>query len=77
VLRIGGNYLFSTVDQVPVVLVIPGVGHHIVVQLEVRRLDRKLAAFQVFRGRRDIANAFTFFQNPERSSGGHFAVFGK
>src|SRR5882757_9480377 len=51
--------LFSTVDQVPVGLVVPGVEHHTFVQLEVRRLDRKLSAFQVFRGCHDIANALT------------------
>src|SRR5437764_8661355 len=51
--------LFSTADQVPVGLVIPGVEHHTVVQLEVRRLDRKLSAFQVSRGCHDIANALT------------------
>src|SRR5882757_10474092 len=51
--------LFSTVDQVPVGLVVPGVEHHTVVQLEVRRLDRKLSAFQVFRGCHDIASALT------------------
>src|ERR1700693_528497 len=52
--------LFSTVDQIPVGLVVPGVEHHTVVQLEVRRLDRKLSAFQVFRGCHDIANALTY-----------------
>src|SRR5882762_5764508 len=51
---------FSTVDQVPVGLVVPGVEHHTVVQLQVRRLDRKLSAFQVFRGCHDIANALTY-----------------
>src|SRR5437016_14234553 len=51
--------LFSTAEQVPVGLVIPGVEHHTVVQLEVRRLDRKLSAFQVSRGCHDIANALT------------------
>ena len=38
--------LFSTVDQVPVGLVVPGVEYHTVVQLEVRRLDRKLSALK-------------------------------
>src|SRR5580704_14223145 len=52
--------LFSTVDQVPVGLVVPGIEHHTVVQLEVRRLDRKLSAFQVFGGCHDIANALTY-----------------
>src|SRR5882762_3428715 len=52
--------LFSTVDQVPVGLVVPGVEHHTVVQLEVRRLDRKLSAFQVFGGSHDIANALAY-----------------
>src|ERR1700693_4106980 len=52
--------LFSTVDQIPVGLVVPGVEHHTVVQLEVRRLDRKLSAFQVFRSCHDIANALTY-----------------
>src|SRR4030088_1379274 len=51
--------LFSTVDQGPVGLVVPGVEHHTVVPLEVRRLDRKLSAFQVFRGCHDIASALT------------------
>src|SRR5882724_13070744 len=51
--------LFSTVDQVPVGLVVPGVEHHTVVPLEIRRLDRKLSAFQVFGGCHDIANALT------------------
>src|ERR1700704_1454806 len=51
--------LFSTVDQVPVGLIIPGVEHHAVVQLEVRRHDRKLSALQVFGGCHDIANALT------------------
>src|ERR1700722_11348052 len=49
--------LFSTADQVPVGLIVPGVEHHTVVQLEVRRLDRKLSAFQVVGGCYDIANA--------------------
>src|SRR5580692_12113640 len=52
--------LFSTVDQVPVGLVVPGVEHHTIVQLEVGRLDRKLSAFQVFGGRHDIANALAY-----------------
>src|SRR5580700_2440936 len=52
--------LFSSVDQIPVSLVVPGVEHHAVVQLEVRRLDRKLSAFQVFGGCHDIANALTY-----------------
>src|SRR6202043_2155875 len=52
--------LFSTVDQLPVGLVVPGVEHHTVVQLEVRRLDRKLSAFQVFGGCHDIANALAY-----------------
>src|SRR3984893_11635304 len=51
--------LFSTVDQVPVGLVVPGVEHYTVVQPEIRRLDRKLSAFQVFGGCHDIANALT------------------
>src|SRR5437016_12968145 len=50
---------FSTVDQVPVSLVVPGVEHHTVVQLEVRKLNRKLSSFQVFRGGHDVANALT------------------
>src|SRR3981189_951386 len=53
-------WLFSTVDQVPVGLVVPGVEHHTVVQLEVRRLDRKLSAFQIFRCGYNIANALTY-----------------
>src|SRR5450432_1512098 len=53
-------FLFFTIDQSPVGLVVPGVEHHAVVQLEVRRLDRKLSAFQIFRGRHDIANALTY-----------------
>src|SRR6202011_2222020 len=52
--------LLSAIDQVPVGLVVPGVEHHTVVQLQVRRLDRKLSAFQVFRGCHDIANALTY-----------------
>src|SRR6202162_1499976 len=52
--------LFSTVDEVPVGLIIPGVEHHAVVQLEVRRHDRKLSALQVFGGCHDIANALTY-----------------
>ena len=51
--------LFSTVDQVPVSLVVPGVEDHTIVQLEVCRLDGSLSAFQVFSGRHDIANAFS------------------
>src|ERR1700678_2614940 len=51
---------FSAVDQIPVSLVVPGVEHHTVVQLEVLRLDRKLSAFQVFGGSHDIANALTY-----------------
>src|ERR1700757_1580314 len=50
----------SPVDQVPVGLVVPGVEHHAVVQLEVRRFDRKLSAFQVFGGCHDIANALAY-----------------
>ena len=46
---------FSTVDQVPVGLVVPGVEHHAVVLLQVPGLDRKLPSFQVFRGCHDIA----------------------
>src|SRR5207253_10816893 len=34
--------------------------HDAVVQLEVRRLDRKLSAFQVFGGCHDIANALAY-----------------
>src|SRR6059058_1615384 len=41
-------------------LVVPGVEHHTVVQLEVRRHDRKLSALQVFGGCHDIANALTY-----------------
>src|SRR6266481_4237850 len=52
--------LFSTVDQLPIGLVIPGVEHHTVVQLEVRGLDRKLSAFQVLGGCNDIPNALTY-----------------
>src|SRR6266852_7255595 len=52
--------LFPTVDHVPVGLVVPGVEHYAVVQLEVRRLERKLSAFQVFGGCHDIANALTY-----------------
>src|ERR1700719_3748074 len=52
--------LFSTVDQVPVGLVVPGVEHYTVVQPEIRRLDRKVSAFQVFGGCHDIANALTY-----------------
>ena len=51
--------LSSAVNQVPVGLIVFGVEHHTVVQLEVRRLDRRLAAFQVFGGRHDIANTLT------------------
>src|ERR1017187_891208 len=51
---------FSTVDQIPVGLAVPGIEHHTVVQLEVRRLDRRLSAFQVFGGCHDIANALTY-----------------
>src|ERR1700678_2049353 len=51
--------LFSTVDQVPVSLVVPGVEDYTIVQLEVCRLDGSLSAFQVFSGRHDIANAFS------------------
>jgi hypothetical protein len=50
----------STVDQIPVGLAVPGVEHHTVVQLEVRRLDRKLSAFQVIGGCNEIANALTY-----------------
>src|SRR5258708_7544199 len=52
--------LYPTADQVPAGLVIPGIEHHTVVQLEVRRLDRKLSAFQVFGGSHDIANALAY-----------------
>src|SRR6266852_6618848 len=52
--------LFSTVDQLPIGLVIPGVEHHTVVQLEVRGLDWKLSAIQVLRGCNDIPNALTY-----------------
>src|ERR1700739_1236185 len=52
--------LSCTVHQVPVGLVVSGVEHHTVVQLEVCRLDRKLSAFQVFGGSHDIANALTY-----------------
>src|SRR4030088_2010897 len=52
--------LFSAVDQIPVGLVVPGVEHHAVVQLEARRFDRKLSAFQVFGGCHDIANALAY-----------------
>ena len=51
--------LFSTVYEVPVGLVVPGVEHHTVVQLEVRRLNRKLSIFQIFGGGYNIANALT------------------
>src|SRR5271168_3427747 len=51
--------LFSTADQIPVGLVVPGVEQHTVVQLEVLRLERKLSAFQVFRGCHDIPNALS------------------
>src|ERR1700733_1056601 len=60
--------LFSPADQVPVGLVVPGVEHPTVVQLEVRRLDRKLSAFQVFGGCHDIANALSY------ASGDHARV---
>src|ERR1700720_824249 len=50
---------FTTVDQVPPGLVIPGIEHHTVVQLEVRRLNRKLSAFQIFGCGYNIANALT------------------
>src|SRR6267142_5724279 len=52
--------LLSAIDQLPVGLVVPGVEHHTVVQLEVRGLDRTLSAFHVFRGCHDIANALTY-----------------
>ena len=51
---------FSTVDQVPVSLVVPGVEHHTIVQFEVRRLERMRSAFQVFGCRNDIANALPY-----------------
>src|ERR1700733_6489094 len=52
--------LFSAVDEVPVGLVIPGIEHHTVVQLEVRGLERRLSAFEVFGGSHDIANALAY-----------------
>src|SRR5476649_325094 len=61
--------LSSTVDQVPVGLVVPGAEHHAIVQLEVRRLGRKLSALQVFRCGHDIANACSY------ASGHHARVF--
>src|ERR1700722_10464782 len=51
--------LFSTADQLPVGLVVPGVEHHAIVQLEIRRFDGKLSAFYVSGGCHDIANAFS------------------
>src|SRR5258708_15485304 len=51
--------LFPTADQVPAGLVIPGIEHRTVVQLEVRRLKRKLSAFQIFGCGYNIANALT------------------
>src|SRR6267378_3362382 len=52
--------LFPTVDQVPVGLVVPGVEHHTVVQLEVRGLNWKLSALQIFGRGYNIANALTY-----------------
>src|SRR5580698_8570856 len=49
--------LVSTVDQVPVGLVVPGVEHHTGMLLEVDRLNGKLPALQVFGGSHDVANA--------------------
>src|SRR5260221_7741356 len=51
--------LFPTADQVPAGLVIPGIEHHTVVHFEVRRLNRKLSAFQIFGCGYNIANALT------------------
>src|ERR1700722_9644737 len=51
--------LLSTADQVPVGLVVSGIEHHAIVQLEIHRLDRKLPAFYISGGCHDIANAFS------------------
>src|SRR5258708_21184595 len=55
----GDARLFPTADQVPAGLVIPGIEHHTVVHFEVRRLNRKLSAFQIFGCGYNIANALT------------------
>ncbi len=60
--------LFSTVNQIPVSLVISGVEHHAIVQFELCGFDRRFSAFQVSGGCHHIADAFAY------SSGDHARI---